>query len=218
MQTMQPLTKGGTWKMASSKITLMGCSSFFATRNDDLFKYLSLPEGLSKDTLTDNILLKGAEFEVAYSDPFLLQNAIGIWSNVNQATFVRWVDALAIEYAPLENYDRHEDWTDEGNASSTSNGTSSTSNEQSAENTKSAFDASTYQPNEKDVINSGTESEATDNTENESLSTHSGRIHGNIGVTTSQQMLQAELDLGYWNVYERITDLFLREFSIPVYV
>ena len=48
-------------------------------------------------------------------------------------------------------------------------------------------------------------------------SDHEGRIHGNIGVTTSQQMLKSELDLGYWNIYEKITDLFLTEFVIPVY-
>ena len=46
---------------------------------------------------------------------------------------------------------------------------------------------------------------------------HEGRVHGNVGVTTSQQMLKSELDLGYWNVYEKITDLFLTEFVIPVY-
>ena len=46
---------------------------------------------------------------------------------------------------------------------------------------------------------------------------HAGRIHGNIGVTTSQQMLEAELDLGYWNIYSRITDMFLKEFCIMIY-
>lgn len=46
---------------------------------------------------------------------------------------------------------------------------------------------------------------------------HKGRIHGNIGVTTSQAMLLSELELGYWNIYEKITDIFLTEFVIPVY-
>jgi len=47
--------------------------------------------------------------------------------------------------------------------------------------------------------------------------TRTGRAHGNIGVTTSQQMLQSELDIVAWNIYEHITDLFLQEFVIPVY-
>ena len=46
---------------------------------------------------------------------------------------------------------------------------------------------------------------------------HEGRIHGNIGVTTSQQMLQAELDVQAWNIYQHITDIFCKEMLITVY-
>lgn len=46
---------------------------------------------------------------------------------------------------------------------------------------------------------------------------HSMRAFGNIGVTTSQQMLQAELDIDAWNVYEHITDLFIDEFCVLLY-
>ena len=46
---------------------------------------------------------------------------------------------------------------------------------------------------------------------------HTGHTHGNIGVTTSQQMLEAELKIDEWNIYEHITDLFLTEFVIPIY-
>ena len=47
--------------------------------------------------------------------------------------------------------------------------------------------------------------------------TRDAHLYGNIGVTTSQQMLNSELDIGYWNIYEKITDLFLREFCLLVY-
>lgn len=46
---------------------------------------------------------------------------------------------------------------------------------------------------------------------------HDLRIHGNIGVTTSQQMLQSELDLRYWNLLNKMSSLFLAEFVIPIY-
>ena len=207
--------------MSSAKVTLIGMNNFFLNMNDDLFKNLSLPEELDKDTLTDNILLTGGEFETLYSDPSALQTFIGIWSRKEQATFTRWVNALSIEYAPLENYDRHEDWTDhnEGTGSSDSSGTVNTTNSDTSELTKSAFDESSYSPYEK-TTNSGTVgTTSTDGTDTsmENDAAHHGRIHGNIGVTTSQQMLTAELELGYWNIYEKITQLFLQEFTIPVY-
>ena len=46
---------------------------------------------------------------------------------------------------------------------------------------------------------------------------HEGRTHGNIGVTTSQQMLQSELDVQAWNVYQHITDIFCKEMLITVF-
>lgn len=40
---------------------------------------------------------------------------------------------------------------------------------------------------------------------------------GNIGVTTSQQMVEAELKLRYFNLYERISDIFLDELAVRVF-
>lgn len=207
--------------MASSKMTLIGMNIFMLNMNDDLFKNLSLPEELDKSTLTNNILLGGGDFEVMYSDPTAMQSLIGIWSDKMQPTFTRWVEALKIEYAPLENYDRMENWTDEvdGTGSSESSGTVDTTTGDTSELTKSAYDQSTYSPYEK-TINDGTVGTTTSDTTGTTMSNdseHNGRIHGNIGVKTSQSMLVEELQLGYWNIYDKITQLFLQEFVIPVY-
>ena len=137
--------------MSSAKLTLIGMNTFFANAGDDLFKGLTLPEGLAKNTLTNNILLQGGEFEVLYSDPFFLQSAISIWADREQATFERWVNALAIEYAPLENYDRHENWTDtlDSDGTSRTTGTNDTSTSGTVTTDVSAYDSSTYQPKDK---------------------------------------------------------------------
>ena len=207
--------------MASTKMTLIGMNIFMLNMNDDLFKNLTLPEGLDKQTLTDNILLRGGEFEVLYANPTAMQSLIGIWSNREQPTFERWARALSIAYAPLENYDRFEHWTDEteGTGSSESSGSVDTTSGDTSELTKSAYDQTAYSPYEK-TINDGTVGTTSSDSTDTSMSNdseHNGRIHGNIGVTTSQQMLAAELEIGYWNVYQKITELFLQEFTIPVY-
>ena len=46
---------------------------------------------------------------------------------------------------------------------------------------------------------------------------HSAHLYGNIGVTTSAQMLREFLDIERWNIYEQIADLFVDEFCIMVY-
>ncbi len=219
--------------MSSSKFTLIGCYQFFNNAGDDLFKNIELPEGINKQTLESNILFQGGEFEVQNANPFFIQSMIQTWSRVYAETFQRWVDALVIEYAPLENYDRHEDWTDtldrdntlSDTQVTTSAGTLDATTTDHTELKKSAYDSNSYSPY-TDQSNTGTvDQDTTENTTatdtasstQDDEAVHTGRIHGNIGVTTSQQMLNQELDLGYWNLYQRITQLFLQEFTIPVY-
>lgn len=232
--------------MGNAKLTLIGMYNW----DNTLFDGITLPTSLTRQTLIKNILLRGGEFETIYADPDFMKQAIGAWSDKWQATFTRWTNALAIEYDPLENYDRMEDWTDnrdragerqemttEDRTEHTAEDTAGETNaitDTSNETNVSAYDAgNTYSPKDQEIghgddqsttastrnadvtENTGSNTQTTDADTEEAV--HTGRIHGNIGVTTSQQMLLAELDLGYWNIYEKITDLFLTELIIPVY-
>lgn len=211
--------------MSSAKITTISFYDFLNASNDDLFKLLKVPTGIDKQVLIDNILLRGGEFEVLYSDPYFYQNAIGVWSKKWQRTMQKWVDALAVEYNPLENYDRIEEWTDRNTGTVKNTGTIGTENHTDTDITNddkiSAFNSDTMRDNTSShSLSDGNSNGTTTNdlTEtNDLTNNHTGRLHGNIGVTTSQQMLQSELDIVVWNVYEHITDLFLNEFVIPIY-
>lgn len=61
-------------------------------------------------------------------------------------------------------------------------------------------------------------------TENENVNggrtgrhTRNGRAHGNIGVTTSQQMIQSERELVVFNLYDVIAESFIENFCLMVY-
>ena len=196
--------------MSQAKLTLIGLYNY----DNTIFDLLNVPEGLTKDTLVNNILLRSSEFEVLYPDPDFMKSAIGDFSNAWQPTFERWVNALALEYNPLENYDRKEDWTDTRNGHNS--GTTSGRTNSTTTNKVSAYDAGDdLTVHDQDTL-VGADSSSSSGESHEGAK-HDGRVHGNIGVTTSQQMLQSELDLGYWNIYEKITDLFLTHFVIPIY-
>ncbi len=47
--------------------------------------------------------------------------------------------------------------------------------------------------------------------------TRNGRAHGNIGVTTSQQMIQSERELVVFNLYDVIAESFIENFCLMVY-
>ena len=215
--------------MATAKITLIGFNNYY----ENLWDLLMVPSGIDKQLLINNILMKGGEFEVLYSNPEFMKNMIGVWSAKWMHTMERWVKALSINYDPLENYDRREEWLDEnsrtgktsrteyanGSDSSTSSGSGSTTNE------RSAFDASDYSPHDKssstssgsNTSNSSTSASGNINENESGTNKRTGRAHGNIGVTTSQQMLQSEIEVAKWNLYDEIADLFLSEFCIYTY-
>ena len=207
--------------MSTAKLTLIGLYN----NDNTLFDSLTLPAGIDKTVLVNNILLRSGEFEVLYADPDFLKPAISLWGQKWSRTFEKWQKALAVEYDPLYNYDRREEWVtseDEGTVTtgkstdvgSTDVGTTSNDN-------VSAYNDNTLVPDKQNILTSGTNTVG--NTEMENTSdrdrneVRTGRAYGNIGVTTSQQMLQAELDVASWNLYEHITDIFLSEFIIPVF-
>lgn len=128
-------------------------------------------------------------------------------------------------------------------SSSTSIGPQTTSDETKV----SAFNTDTYTPSQKDESSIGARTDSTSDTgktttdgtytknnayTNESTvvdtttdsgtssnnSEHSGEIYGNIGVTTSQQMLEAEMTLwGKIDIYRDTAEMFVQDFCIMVY-
>ena len=221
--------------MSSAKITLIGLYRWLNAENIDLFDaFKSLPEGIDKETLVNLILTEGGEFEPLYADANMMKGQIDLFFSQHMRTFTKWVKALAIEYNPIENYDRMEDWTDvnhniessTGNIKNDSNGNSSSNNTDNTNNNVSAFDDYSMSPHDSSVTSSNSSANSSANSSSNSItngssdgnSTHTGRTHGNIGVTTSQQMLQSELDIARFNIYQQICDLFIDELLLAVYI
>lgn len=219
--------------MATAKLTLIGLYNHDST----LFDQMTLPDDIDRDVLINNILFRSGDFEVLYPDPDFLKPAIGVWSKKWQHTFNRWIKALNVEYDPLNNYNRTEEWSisedidDTASRSETVTGNTTDHAETETENTVtdrvSAYNNNTL-VNDKEQTSAGNGSSsggstsnqtvnASDTNERDRTESRIGRAYGNIGVTTSQQMLQAELDISLWNLYEHITDVFLSEFIIPVF-
>lgn len=191
---------------------------------------MTIPEGLDLDTLKNNIILECAELEVLYSAPSFFKWAVNAWSLKEAPTWEKMYNALQVEYNPLENYDRSEEWTESGthgNNKTVNNSTESSGNATSK--TDAIHNVTGYNSNAEVMqsrdITTGSDvntSKATGNGTEAETGNHSdtrqGRIHGNIGVTTSQQMLKAEFDLApEVNMYNIITRSFRNRFCLLVY-
>lgn len=352
--------------MAWAKTTIIGAIEYFEHEGSEehLFDFLTLPTGMSKETLIDTIILKGSDFETLVINPPYLRYAIGAFSNKWADTWQHWYDVMDMDYNPIHNYDRTEEGYDthtgtqghsgseqiitgntgtqtigntgtqttkntgtqsdvsahseniqntgtqtvenSGTQQTDSNATSNaletpnktttvdhenvTNGSQTTTNSVAAFDSSNWSNHDKSVVDnnightrdttseSGTASTAgssqgretrtddleevrTDalnearagnvqNTRTDNLTSqrtdaltatrtdnlnetkngltsdtrlddlrddHYLRAYGNIGVTTTQQMIQQELELRLMNLYDMIADQFLTEFCILVY-
>lgn len=196
-----------------AKLTLLGIYNFQKAKNIDIFDGIKLPDNVDSSILINQILADSSEFGVIYPDAYYMHNMIQLFFEKHFFTFNRWAKALSIEYNPLENYDRIEEWKDNRESQLSSN--SSNSSQGTDESQVSAFNDSSYSP-ESYNINKGS-SNGTSYGNSSDDSTHTGRLHGNIGVTTSQQMLQSEIDIARFNIYEEISNLFVEEFCVMIY-
>lgn len=201
--------------MSSAKLTLIGFYDWYNQIGEDFFKNLSVPEELDRTTLIAHILQKGGEFETLYANPDMLMTMMTVWSKSWYHTIEKWIETMSTEYKPLENYDRYEAWGDtgKGHATDSSSGSSSASGYDNV----SAYNSSVMQPDTSNSANSNTSADSTSDSTTES--THTGHIHGNIGVTTSAQMATGEMELRltWGNLYDHVADLFLHDFVIPLY-
>ena len=152
--------------------------------NDTLFDDLVIPENMDSDLLINNLVTELAELELIYSDFNFMKFMIGVWSRKELPTWERVYKASIKEYDPIENYDRKEDWSDTLNRNGAVNTQSSGNSTQ--QHDVAGFNSSDLVTASKDT-NNGSDTGWSSDTSNSS-GYHSGRVHGNIGVTTSQQM------------------------------
>lgn len=199
--------------------TLIGVSKAYQNlHNESIFTGILIPEGMDRDLLIDRIYHRCGEFSVAHTDWEYMHYEILNFFACHLQTFTRMWDVLQIEYNPLENYDRNEEWHDNGENKMHDDGTDTTTLGSSSTRTNAAENSNTYEPYDK-TTQSGSDSVRRTNDNNGKFENHHfGRVRGNIGVTTSQQMLRSEFeDVAPLNVYETIADYFADEFCIQCY-
>lgn len=203
--------------MSKATLSLLGLYQY----DNTIFNELVLPEGMDKQLYINNLLMETAEMEVLFSNPATMRSVIGIWSSAHLDSWAKMWNTTKLEYNPIENYDRQEDWTDNNKTNSKVESKDvGTGKNHSTDISKAAgFDSGnlvTSGQNDNDSNNESTQIGNSEGNSNEELK-HTGRVHGNIGVTTSQQMIEEERRVADWNMYEYLIDKFKQQFLLLVY-
>ena len=196
--------------MLQPRMTLYGMYQYDPT----LFDGVVLPDGMDKTLMVNQIIRQSGDLFPYYQVPPQVKTAITEWFTRRKGNFAKLWQGFTAEYNPIENYDRQEDSTETPNITHTlsNSGQDASTNEADVQ----GYNGTDYVPNSR-TKSSGTSS--TNGTDTESgTRTYTSRIHGNIGVTTSAQMLEGELTLRRsLDIYALIAAEFETDNLIQVY-
>ena len=193
--------------------------------NENIFENLVLPEGLDSSLVIPEIVTQCSDFCLLYPDYDFMKMLIGVWSRKEVRIWEDLLRSETFEYNPIENYDRYEEITRTVEGESTSSTTSSRTSSGNASNTttgaQTAYNDLTFADTGRTIstgTNSGTDS-GTDSGEGTSNGTEnvSAHMHGNIGVTTAQQMIQGFREISNFCTIDFIVQSFKDRFCIQVY-
>ena len=156
---------------------------------------------LDKSLLISNICMECSDLQLIYPDWDYMQGLIGMWSATELPVWTKLYKTTMFEYNPLWNVDADITESSSGSNSGTTGGSTTES--------VAGYNSSTMVDHTKDTSSgssSGSWSE-----------THTTRRTGNIGVTSSQELLERERNVAQFNMYKYIVDSFKKRFCILVY-
>lgn len=182
-------------------------------QDPDLFSGMVYPDELDKDVLIDSILAECAELEIIYPDPEYMKNLITLWSKKELYNWRKLYDTTQFVYNPIWNVDGIVTETETRNLQNRYQQNEGANNKNV--NAKTGYNSGAFEDAEQDTgrtdIERGGESADTGSVTRET------KRGGNIGVTMTQQMIEAEREVDKFNIYDFIVDSFKRRFCILVY-
>lgn len=182
-------------------LSLMGLYNYDQTLFDDLV----LPSGIDKEVLISNLLFELAENEVIYPNVDFMRLSIGMWSKKQLESWSKMKATLDLKYNPL--------WNVDADITETENRNLKYTNKSSGDSVGSVvgFNEDGFKDADKNTANSQGES-----TDNGTIS-HTIRRTGNIGVTSSQQLIAEERKLAEFVMMDYIINEFKQRFCLLIY-
>lgn len=198
-----------------SFLTVMGMYQY----DNTLFDSFIVPKAMEnlKDTIIDSICLGTQELEVLYPSVPTLQYAIGVWCKAMISVWEKMYNTTVLEYNPIENYNRTETITESEKRNDTLTSTTESTGNSEQINQNVAFNNTDFANNEKNMVNNDTSLTGNTNNAYNTDRTTTNSTKGNIGVTTSQQMIEQERQVSEFNIVQFIVDDFKQRFCLMIY-
>lgn len=156
---------------------------------------------LSKDTAIEKIVFDTMGMSLVYTDPDDLKQAITTWTKVYRPIWVDLYQTVCFKYNAIWNKDAHITETHDGNYHNENEGTGT--------HNVTGYDSTSFSPDTQDV-GSGS------NDGNDHYTDTREEV-GNIGITSTQELIQKSRDIAGFSIYEYISNSFKNAFCVMVY-
>lgn len=225
----------------SDRMNSTGDTETLLLTDPDLFSELVLPAGMDAESVINCILTIHGRTPLDHFDPNYMRKAIGVWSRRRKSIWEKLLKTTQFEYDPISNYDRKEEYEDKHTSTDKKESTFSAKSDatntvvgvsgysENTENQVSADNVSGYSPDSRRMGSSSEKSNTTTTdagtgttsgkgiTEHDEEIKHTARLYGNIGVTTTQQMIDEERKIVNYSVEEIIADEYRDRFCLDFY-
>lgn len=207
-------------------LSIMGMYDY----DDSVFDGLELPtytdedheiHTIDKDALIKNILLQCAELEVIYPDITTMKLAIGVWSAAEFKTWEKLYATTMMAYNPIWNVDANVEHTNRiaGSDNRSIARYNTVTPDTTSEHSVQGFNSDQWAAADKDVMSGSVQdnSSVTDDKTDDHTETYNERRTGNIGVTSTQSMIEQERNVAEFSIINYITQAFKVRFCLLVY-
>lgn len=174
-------------------LSIMGMYRYDPT----IFDHFRTPENVSRDLCIGEILLQCAELEILYPSADTMKTAIKLWTDKELPIWSELQKTKEYKYNPIFNKEGIEKETETRNLKGTGTG-------------KTAV---------KGYNNTGWN----DSDKNDAESTDTGTVEivreygGNIGVTMTQELIEAQREVVKFDIVQYIVDSFRKRFCLLIY-
>lgn len=191
-----------------------------------------------KDVLIRLICMRTAELSLVYPDLDDMRIMIGMWSAARLPVWIALYNTLLYKYNPIWNKDGH--YLETRNLAGSDNRTDNLAHGDTTTVTNMnttltgdvthqvvGFDSDTFSneskniPNTTESVNGSSSTNGSNTGTSNHATTDTGTIKrdetGNIGVTTTQKMIEEQREIAAFNLYETIAEEFKTEFCVMIY-
>lgn len=183
------------------------------TEPSEKFKFYS---GMENSRAKEKVMYECGMLECLHQDPETFKKAVCQWVSANSYRWTRLFQTTLYEYDAISNYDRTEEWEETDEEHEAQNGEGSNNGNSTATHNVGAYNNDMQKAGE-DVSEGSSSYNATGSKDSNKTRRHRARMFGNIGVTTTQEMIEAERRVVSFDIADIIAKEFRQQFCIAVY-